>query len=290
MKKYYFLFIYLLINTPIRTQVLNGWWSEGFDNMTVNNMPDNDWISTGNGIILSNFHQDNASLNPTGNALSCNLTSVVIIDSILTPKMTHHDDNYVLSVCNLGYRISEWNNNTFVSQHNLVSGDTAYLIIYKYSGNQVVSQTISRKIHSGNQYDNANGGGINFAVMFFNLPTIHYTDTFRIGIKMINNSHADYWYDFDDFEMSYVTGINDYKNKKSIALFPNPAINEISFQLNSPIQNIQIIDIYGKSIEFRDESNHHKHQIHLNSSLAPGIYFISIKTDKETINSKFLKE
>ncbi len=279
-----------MLNGPANAQVLSGWWNENFDGMPVNSLPGNDWMSTSNGVILSNFHQDDAAFSSNGNALSCNLTSLVNVDSILTPKITMHDDNNALSVCNLKYRISDWNNNAFVSQHNLVAGDTAYVIIYKYSGSQVVSQAISSKIHSGNQYNNG-GGGINFANRYFFLPTIYYTDTFRVGVKMINHSLSDYWYDFDNFGMTYMSGLKkDIDNGSSVSLFPNPAKDEINIVLDSHVRSIKVIDMYGKSIDFKIETDQSPYRLQFDPSIPCGMYFISIKTDKAIINSKFLKE
>jgi hypothetical protein len=281
MKKYYVLLIYLIFNVTGKSQVQSSWY-EDFEAMTINQPPSGNWL-VGNSIVMGYPH-GNPGLGDNQHSLSSYLNTGIQTDSIFTPKLTGFqgvDCGY-----NFYYRICNWLGNTITSPVTLSIDDTCSLSIYKYSGSNLVGIIPVYKIHSGNHNPDTNytfSPGNQF-------PNIIYSDTFRIAIHIKKGVLGNYWYDFDRFQTAYYTGINSVSTSTKIHIYPNPVKNEINFKLDYPTQNIQIIDIYGKSIEFREESNHHKHQIHLNSSLAPGIYFISIKTDKETINSKFLKE
>ena len=76
-----------------------------------------------------------------------------------------------------------------------------------------------------------------------------------------------------------------------LKLYPNPAKNEISFQLNYEVQKVQLTDVFGKQIEFTlTNSDNNNYKINFNSSLANGVYFISIHTTNGIVNTKFVKE
>lgn len=85
--------------------------------------------------------------------------------------------------------------------------------------------------------------------------------------------------------------LNEKRFESDLKLYPNPAKNEISFQLNYEVQKVQLTDVFGKQIEFTQTNSGNNHyKINFNSSLANGVYFISIKTSNGIINSKFVKE
>ena len=69
------------------------------------------------------------------------------------------------------------------------------------------------------------------------------------------------------------------------------AKNEISFQLNYEVQKVQLTDVFGKQIDFTlSNSDNNNYKINFNSSLANGVYFISIHTSNGIVNTKFVKE
>lgn len=278
MKKFYLLCIYLIFNVTCKSQL---GLSEEFETMTINQPPTGDWLS-------SNF---TVTASPHGyigmgnrQALSCHLNYGVQNDSVFTPLLT--GCNYGTCGYTFYYRICNWLGNTITSPVNLSNGDTCSVSFYKYTGSNLTSIIPVHKIHSGTHNPDTN---FTFWPTYL-FPNISYLDTFRIAIHIKKGVLGSYWYDFDRFSAQVFTSINKNNNQHQINIYPNPAKNEISFKLYTPVRNIQIIDIYGKSIKFSEESDQDKHQIHLNSLLVPGIYLISIKTDMGIINSKFLKE
>ncbi len=79
-------------------------------------------------------------------------------------------------------------------------------------------------------------------------------------------------------------------NDSEISLYPNPAVNEINFdikKINSKINGIKIFDVTGKLIK-EENTNTNKLDV---SSLKKGIYLLTILfEDKTNINQKFVKE
>lgn len=85
--------------------------------------------------------------------------------------------------------------------------------------------------------------------------------------------------------------INEKRFESDLKLYPNPAKNTISFELNHSINKLQLTDVFGKHIDFTLTSNETNHYtLNFNASLANGVYFISIYTANGIVNSKFIKE
>ena len=91
--------------------------------------------------------------------------------------------------------------------------------------------------------------------------------------------------------MSFANGINE-TTPKQITLYPNPATNTLTLNL-SQLQKLQnaslsIYDIQGKQL-LQQNITDTQTQIDI-SSFAKGIYIVKLQTDKETLQSKFVKE
>jgi hypothetical protein len=89
-----------------------------------------------------------------------------------------------------------------------------------------------------------------------------------------------------------VSGINEIgRDSKQMDLFPNPAGNEFSLKLNninqtSDVSNISIFNAAGQRV-----LSLHAYQDKINvSNLAKGIYFVYIKTSKNTYSKKLVIE
>jgi hypothetical protein len=92
--------------------------------------------------------------------------------------------------------------------------------------------------------------------------------------------------------LSELVGIKENLTINNINLYPNPATNTLSLNL-SQLQKLQnaslsIYDIQGKLLLHQNIS-HAQTQIDI-SSFAKGIYIVKVQTDKETLQSKFVKE
>lgn len=83
--------------------------------------------------------------------------------------------------------------------------------------------------------------------------------------------------------------VNDLKTKKDILLFPNPASEQLTIQLNGNIlgENYQLRDITGKVLQ-TGILNLELNQIDL-KLLSKGLYFIQIGNQKQTV-LKFVKQ
>jgi len=84
-----------------------------------------------------------------------------------------------------------------------------------------------------------------------------------------------------------ITGSEEITNKESISIYPNPASNQLSI-INTQflIKEVNIVDVTGKTIKtFRKKMSNIKLD-----DLSPGIYFLKIRTEENTIIKKFIKE
>lgn len=275
----------MFIAQIVNAQVYNGFWQENFDGMNISQSPSDDWISTGGFNVLGSPHGDTTFSNTWVNGLSCNLNAITLSDSVFTPKITGHGQ--FTSAFGFKFRICNWSGGIPVSPTNLSAGDTCYISIYKYIGSFVSDKKILSKIHSGTYTPQMGFTNVGITLINNLLPS----DTFRLAIHVKKAVLGDYWYDFDDCGTFYLTSVKEINNNLSHNLFPNPAKNDISFKLDEIIERIQLTNIYGQSVDFNSEINNEGcNKIHFNPSLASGVYFITVKTDKRTVNSKFIKD
>ena len=92
--------------------------------------------------------------------------------------------------------------------------------------------------------------------------------------------------------LSELTGITETHKSKNLSLIHNPATNSLTLNL-SQLQgmqnaNLSIYDIQGKQLLHQNISQTQT-QIDI-SSFAKGIYIVKVQTDKESLQSKFVKE
>lgn len=91
-----------------------------------------------------------------------------------------------------------------------------------------------------------------------------------------------------------ITGISKMEQAGLVgSIYPNPAVNEISFNLKSQGSiNIQILDASGKTVLIKNETNSTAGQLITIpvTDLKPGLYFIIIQDDKgNTSSRRFVK-
>ena len=83
-------------------------------------------------------------------------------------------------------------------------------------------------------------------------------------------------------------GLEETHSKQIATIFPNPASNLLVVNSTSPIDQISIIDVLGKRMNYN--SDNHSMNITLDiSMLRPGTYFIEVKTDSDHQVKKFIK-
>lgn len=274
--------IILFFTTNLNAQI-SGNWQQNFEGMPINQSPIGDWLSTGSFSVLPAPHGLLYSTNVNG--LSCNLNASHLSDSIFLPKTTGVLDYWTLPF--IQFRICNWSAGIPTSTTMLGAGDTCFFSIYKYTGSVVTSKKIVEKIHSGNY-----ASSLSFQQIFIPINGIGASDVFRIVIHITRGSIGDYWYDFDNVCFcANISSVKEIHGNQFLNVYPNPAKNEISFVLNESIKEISFTDAYGKQIDYKLFTKENtNHQLKFNSSLSSGIYFITIKTDKGILNSKFVKD
>jgi hypothetical protein len=86
------------------------------------------------------------------------------------------------------------------------------------------------------------------------------------------------------------TGLNNINAENSVQIYPNPVKNELKIDNGQlTIKNVEIFDIYGRKQLSMVDYQLSSIQIDV-TQLLPGIYFVKIETEKETVTKKFVKE
>jgi hypothetical protein len=86
------------------------------------------------------------------------------------------------------------------------------------------------------------------------------------------------------FTVDNCTGIQNYDKENLVSIYPNPTNTDVEvkfLQNNNKIKEIELLDLYGKSIE-TISTNQDKFKLNTNS-IKPGVYFIKITENKNTI-------
>lgn len=90
----------------------------------------------------------------------------------------------------------------------------------------------------------------------------------------------------------FLTGAGVKENSKGVTIkvFPNPAKDEIKFDLNQQVTKVVITDVLGKEIELTVSDSGNNHVVKLNSNFVSGLYFLTIVTSDGRYKTKFIKE
>ncbi|MBR2052043.1 MAG: S8 family peptidase [Bacteroidales bacterium] len=86
-----------------------------------------------------------------------------------------------------------------------------------------------------------------------------------------------------------VTGIEDNIYRKTAEIYPNPVDDILSIATETQIDEIAIYDIYGRQALSQQVDKSTSQQVVNVGNLKAGVYFIKIKTDKENIVKRFVK-
>lgn len=83
----------------------------------------------------------------------------------------------------------------------------------------------------------------------------------------------------------FPTGISDVNGNSSINVYPNPASNMLNVSLNGAKAEVAVMDMQGRVMQKASAENQQTLTIPV-SNLAKGMYFVQVKTDKETVTRK----
>jgi len=89
-----------------------------------------------------------------------------------------------------------------------------------------------------------------------------------------------------------ITGINDITRNSRIKIYPNPANNFITYEMESisPVHTIKIINISGSEVKIIEKPEFSGKQIRIDiGNLNKGMYFIQVKSDDGIVSRKFMK-
>jgi len=111
-----------------------------------------------------------------------------------------------------------------------------------------------------------------YTPLFNGLYTVSYEDVFGCI--------------FTASDVNFVVGIDDVQIKDNIRIYPNPTTSYLTIEMNSPIENVIILDHSGKIIK---STPFIKKTINV-EDLSQGIYFIKLISKKDIIFQKFIKK
>jgi len=83
--------------------------------------------------------------------------------------------------------------------------------------------------------------------------------------------------------------LNESSISNELLIFPNPASDFISFSTSENIQEILIVDMFGKNVLCMGSSKQNQFTIQI-SHLSSGTYIIKVKTDSGVKVNKFIKQ
>ncbi len=90
---------------------------------------------------------------------------------------------------------------------------------------------------------------------------------------------------------SQINSVDENKLSNEVQFFPNPVDKQLQFKLSQKVQRVEIIDVLGKQIDFQiSEPKPLHYEISFESFVVPGIYFMTIKTERGIFNQRFIKE
>ena len=116
--------------------------------------------------------------------------------------------------------------------------------------------------------------------VFIYQPDGTVTDSFATGVAPGNIA-------FDIRDASSVNE-NDFENNFSV--YPNPATNQIEIRnLKSEIRNINIYNAMGQRTYSQQQTTNNKQQTIDISTLNPGVYMLSVRTDEKVFSKKIVK-
>jgi len=119
-----------------------------------------------------------------------------------------------------------------------------------------------------------------------NIDSVSFTlSSSDVGAYGINTPA---FFAIDNFNDQTVS-IDELSNELTFSIYPNPAKGSVSVQLENNANNLQIIDIAGRTVITRNNLSTGIHKLKL-SDLNAGIYFIKISNENETKVERFIKQ
>ncbi|MEO6168193.1 MAG: T9SS type A sorting domain-containing protein [Chitinophagales bacterium] len=299
MKNLLLIFIALLMCTPAKAQ--SNWFPE-----------DAEWINIYGTTSSSGYTKIKVAGDTILNGLACKKLVSSTIQQVFPDQSIHYslDEHYVFESNQVVY-IFKTNQQQFDTLYNFnaLAGDqlSFYSELYP-DGYQEVTGTgltiinnqelkwIAVKYHIIDWADGVSDtliekiGSTLFNVLLINIGyqfewemLCSYSDNL-IGMYSPKDMNCDSLYN-----ALLISTVNEAKNEGALKIFPNPVQDRLqlifSNQFNAQIEQLEIFDLYGRSMMKLKEV-----PTFINTeSLHSGIYFLEIKTHNQTLKTKFVK-
>jgi hypothetical protein len=97
---------------------------------------------------------------------------------------------------------------------------------------------------------------------------------------------------FSGIENCFISGINSPASVNEFTLSPNPATSEIKIEsAKSKIESVEVFDVVGVKVKHLTPALSEGEGVRVEvSSLAAGIYFVRVKTEKGSVTRKLIKQ
>jgi len=123
----------------------------------------------------------------------------------------------------------------------------------------------------------------------FNNPIDLSAGNYKIGVYYYNNGWNRLGSTLNFTLLDDITSVNKSSISNELLIFPNPASDFISFSTSENIQEILIVDMFGKNVLCMGSSKQNQFTIQINH-LSSGTYIIKVKTDSGVKVNKFIKQ
>lgn len=204
-------------------------------------------------ILVVNFSGNNASVYTTG-------------------SNSHTGNDYDYYACNLPSGYDYTITARIHDSYNSGNGQTyTNDVLWSYYTGTVWSMAID-DIMLGNIMV-YNGGTVKFLIAPYFLGE---TGTYLLDIQIVRTP----------------VGINDIVDSEKLTVYPVPVVDNLNLKIkdNKEINNIQIMDISGKTIINIEDSRNQNNNINIPvSKLDAGTYIVVVTTDKDVYHRKFIK-
>jgi hypothetical protein len=116
-----------------------------------------------------------------------------------------------------------------------------------------------------------------------------------IGFRSTSGGGNYIWLDKVNMRTGAVTGIEELVSGANASLYPNPATDKVTVELNmvkSAKVSFQIVNMLGQQVGqslVKDLNAGQTNTVIATDDLAPGVYFMNIITDKGNLQQKFVK-
>jgi hypothetical protein len=173
---------------------------------------------------------------------------------------------------------------TLTLQYPVGSYDPSFIASYNFSGNLLFAKVLA----SG--ADDQNGLAVCPSGSVYMVGDFYQTNPFILGNDSLILVGAENVFLAKLGYSSIVDNLEFYYLQQSITLFPNPTSSTFTITSTNKIKEIKVYDVLGSEILSFDKLRMTGSETIDISGIAKGIYFAEIKTEKETVRKKLIKQ